>query len=60
MTMKFLLPLLALTATSHAAPPTVSNIRASQRASTKLVDIRYDLADPDSAAITVQVVAGFT
>ena len=40
---------------AYAVPPTVSNIRASQRAGTKFVDVTYDLADPDSALVTVQV-----
>ena len=30
-----------------AGPPTVSNVRASQRAGTGLVDIYYAAADPD-------------
>ncbi len=38
-----------------AAPPVISNITASQRAGTKLVDIRYDVADPDSGSITIQI-----
>ena len=38
-----------------AAPPVVSNVRAAQRPGTKLVDIYYDVADPDSAALTVSV-----
>jgi formylglycine-generating enzyme required for sulfatase activity len=46
--------LLAATA-AHAAPPAISNIRASQRPGTKLVDILYDAVDPDSATITVQL-----
>ena len=36
-------------------PPTITNIRASQRAGTKQVDIVYDVADPDSSAVTVQI-----
>ena len=38
-----------------AADPVVSNVSASQRAGTELVDIAYDVADSDSAAITVSV-----
>ena len=40
---------------SRAAPPTVSNVHAAQRAGTTLVDIYYDLADADSSALTVSV-----
>jgi formylglycine-generating enzyme required for sulfatase activity len=36
-------------------PPVVSNVRASQRSGTKLVDIYYDLADPDSASLAITV-----
>jgi len=32
-----------------AVPPVVSNVRASQRPGTKLVDIYYDVADADIA-----------
>jgi sulfatase modifying factor 1 len=38
-----------------AAPPVISNVTASQRAGTKLVDIRYDVADPDSGSLTIQI-----
>jgi formylglycine-generating enzyme required for sulfatase activity len=37
------------------APPVVSNVRASQRPGTQLVDIYYDLADPDSASLAITV-----
>jgi len=40
---------------ADAAPPVLSNIRASQRAGTKLVDIYYDVADADGDLQTVQV-----
>ena len=40
---------------ADAAGPTVSNVRASQRAGTQLVDIYYDLADPDSPVLAVVV-----
>jgi len=49
-----LLSLLA-TIAAHAAAPVVSNVRAAQRPGTKLVDIYYDLADPDSATVTVAI-----
>ncbi|MBP6508036.1 MAG: SUMF1/EgtB/PvdO family nonheme iron enzyme [Opitutaceae bacterium] len=39
----------------RAATPEVTNIRASQRAGTKLIDILYDLADSDSATVFVSV-----
>ena len=39
----------------EAAAPVVSNVRASQRAGTKLVDIYYDLADSDSASVRVSL-----
>ena len=38
-----------------AAPPVVSNVRASQRVGTQWVDVYYDLADADSGALTVSV-----
>jgi len=37
------------------APPVVSNVRAAQRPGTQLVDIYYDLADPDSASLAITV-----
>lgn len=46
---------LGLTLWSAAAPPVVSNVRASQRPGTKFVDVQYDIADPDSAVLTVQI-----
>ncbi len=42
-------------AISSAAPPVVSNIRASQRPGTKLVDVYYDLADADGDLQLIQV-----
>ncbi len=39
--------LLVIATTLFAAGPVVSNVRAAQRAGTKLVDIWYDLADAD-------------
>jgi formylglycine-generating enzyme required for sulfatase activity len=55
--LRFLLPgALALAISAYAAsPPVVSNVRAQQRAGTKLVDITYDLADPDSAQLAVTI-----
>ncbi len=41
--------------TTLAAGPTVANVRAAQRPGTQLVDITYDLADPDSAMLSVSV-----
>lgn len=42
-------------ATADAAPPEVSNIRATQRAGTKLVDIYYDVTDPENDPLTVAI-----
>lgn len=53
--MKTLLLSLLLPLSLSAAPPVISNVTASQRAGTKLVDIRYDVADPDSASLTIQI-----
>ena len=39
----------------EAAAPVVSNVRASQRAGSKVADIYYDLADPDSATVRVSL-----
>jgi len=38
-----------------AADPVVSNVRTVQRAGTQLVDITYDVADPDSATLSISV-----
>ena len=40
---------------AHAAPPVVSNIRASQIAGTKNVEILYDVSDADGDALTIGV-----
>jgi formylglycine-generating enzyme required for sulfatase activity len=40
---------------AQAAGPTVSNVRAAQRPGTTMVDVYYDVADPDSSALTVSV-----
>jgi formylglycine-generating enzyme required for sulfatase activity len=60
MTMKnrfqILIPVvLALAISAHAASPVVSNVRAQQRAGTKLVDVTYDLADPDSTQLAITI-----
>lgn len=49
-------------AVSDAASPEVSNIRATQRAGTKLVDIYYDVTDPenDPLSVSIQVYDGTT
>jgi formylglycine-generating enzyme required for sulfatase activity len=47
--------LLAFATTLHAATPVISNVRASQRAGTNLVDVYYDLADADSGSLLVTV-----
>ncbi len=38
-----------------AAPPEISNVVASQREGTKLVDITYDAADPDGDLLTIRI-----
>lgn len=44
-----------IAAMTLAAPPEVNNVTASQRADTKLVDIRYDITDPDGDLMKVRV-----
>jgi formylglycine-generating enzyme required for sulfatase activity len=52
----FLLGLVALTMVQlHATAPVVSNVRASQRPGSGLVDIYYDLADADGNSCTITV-----
>ncbi len=46
---------LLLAVDAQAAAPVVSNVRASQRAGSKFVDIYYDLSDADSSALTVSI-----
>jgi formylglycine-generating enzyme required for sulfatase activity len=55
--MKAYLPLLVLASAtlSFAASPEVSNILATQRAGTKLVDIYYDVTDAEGDPLTVAV-----
>lgn len=49
-------PVLLLgTALIQASPPVVSNVTASQRVGTKLVDVYYNLADADGDAQLVQM-----
>ena len=50
-----ILALWACVAAGWAAGPTITNIRSGQRPGTELVDIDYDLADPDSATLTISV-----
>ena len=40
--------LLASIGILSAAPPVLSNVQASQRPGSQLVDISYDVSDPDS------------
>ena len=53
--MRFLLLLLLIPSLLSAAAPVVSNVRAAQRAGTKLIDVTYDLSDSDSAAVFVSI-----
>ena len=53
-TVVFAYILLPITA-AFAAAPEVSNIRANQRAGTKLVDIYYDVTDAENDPLTVAV-----
>ena len=41
--------------TVHATLPVVSNISASQRDSTKLVDITYDVEDADGDLLKIRI-----
>jgi formylglycine-generating enzyme len=52
---RLVIGLAALTGVAQAVPPSISNIQATQRPGTKLVDVSYTLTDPDSGSITVQV-----
>ena len=47
--------LLSFLNTASAAPPVVSNVRASQRAGTGLVDINYDVSDAEGDHVAVSV-----
>lgn len=46
---------LALAGAAFAAPPEITNVQASQREGTKLVDITYDAADADGDLLKVRV-----
>lgn len=46
---------LCTASTLFAAPPEITNVRASQRTGTKLVDISYDIADADGDKLRVRV-----
>ena len=50
-----LLTAIALFAWAANSPPHVSNVRAGQRSGTKLVDIYYDVTDPDGDLLTISV-----
>jgi formylglycine-generating enzyme required for sulfatase activity len=47
--------LAATTASLHAAVPVVTNVVAQQRATTKLVDIHYDVFDADGDTLKIRV-----
>ena len=47
--------LAALPAAALAAPPEITNVRAEQRADTKLVDIWYDAADADGDLLKIRI-----
>jgi formylglycine-generating enzyme required for sulfatase activity len=46
---------LVLVCRLSAADPVVSNVRAAQREGTRLVDIEFDVADPDSPTLQIAV-----
>ena len=46
---------LALPFAGLAGAPEVTNIRASQRAGTKLIDVYYDVTDPENDPVTVAI-----
>ena len=41
--------------TARAAAPVVTNIVASQRSGTKLIDIRYDVLDADGDPLKIRI-----
>src|SRR4051794_19603657 len=47
--------LLTSAATAHAAAPIVTNVVASQRSGTKLIDIRYDVLDADGDPLKIRI-----
>jgi formylglycine-generating enzyme required for sulfatase activity len=50
-----ILGLVCLAPTTHAAAPVVTNIVASQRAGTKLIDIRYSVFDADGDTLKIRI-----
>jgi hypothetical protein len=46
---------LAVAVSAWATPPEVANVRASQRADTKLVDIYYDAMDADGDLLKIRL-----
>jgi hypothetical protein len=50
----FILTLLC-TGSVFAGPPVVTNVVAVQRTATKLVDIHYDVSDPDGDLLKVRI-----
>jgi hypothetical protein len=53
------LALLVSLATVRAAPPIVTNVHASQRLGTGLVDIFYDATDADGDALVISAAVSF-
>ena len=53
--MRSLFLLLLIPSLLSAAAPVVSNVRAAQRAGTKLIDVTYDLSDSDSTSVFVSI-----
>src|SRR5690606_17111813 len=51
---------LALPLAGHATIPEVSNIRASRRAGTKLIDIYYDVTGSDPLTAEIRIYQGGT
>jgi len=50
-----LMPIMMLYGAAGNRPPVVSNVHAEQRPGTKLVDITYDVEDPDGDLLTISV-----
>jgi len=50
-----LMPIVMLYGAAGNRPPVVSNVHAEQRPGTKLVDITYDVEDPDGDLLTISV-----
>ena len=46
---------LCFTLMARAAAPVVTNVVASQRAATKLIDIRYDVFDADGDTLKIRI-----